>query len=112
MCVAIVTHTIHQYLRIMNKPENPKWEEKSREYLRDKILPRLQEIQRDVFGKNKVGLDIDVEPEGKYIVCHAYTIMYGKVNKYLHLHLNCVLDREKLESEYKRLTDFIKVHSA
>lgn len=111
MCVAIVTHTIYQYLRIMNKTENPKWEEQ-RKYLRDKILPRLQEIQRDVFGKNKVGLEIDVEPEGKYIVCHAYTIMYGKVNKYLYLHLSCVLDREKLESEYKRLTDFIKEHSA
>lgn len=112
MCVAIVTHTIHQYLRIMNKPESSNWEVKSREYLRDKILPRLQEIQRDVFGKNKVGLEVDVEPEGKYIVCHAYTIMYGKVNKYLHLHLSCVLDREKLESEYEKLTDFIKVHSA
>lgn len=112
MCVAVVTHTIYQYLRIMNKTENPKWEVKSREYLRDKILPRLQEIQRDMFGKGKVGLEIDVEPEGKYIVCHAYTIMYGKVNKYLHLHLSCVLDREKLESEYKRLTDFIKEHSA
>ena len=96
----------------MNKSENPNWEEKSREYLRNKILPRLQEIQRDVFGNNKVGLDVDVEPEGKYIVCHAYTIMYGKVNKYLHLHLSCVLDREKLESEYEKLTDFIKVHSA
>lgn len=96
----------------MNKSENPNWEEKSREYLRNKILPRLQEIQRDVFGKNKVGLEVDVEPEGKYIVCHAYTIMYGKVNKYLHLHLSCVLDREKLECEYKRLTDFIKEHSA
>ena len=65
----------------MNKTENPNWEEKSREYLRDKILPRLQEIQRDMFGKGKVGLEIDVEPEGEYIVCHAYTIMYGKVNK-------------------------------
>lgn len=85
----------------MKKLENPKWEEKSREYLRNKILPRLQEIQRDIFGKNKIGLEVDVDPEGKYIVCHAYTIMYGKVNKYLHLHLSCVLDREKLESEYE-----------
>ena len=72
----------------MKKLENPKWEE------------------------NKIGLEVDVDPEGKYIVCHAYTIMYGKVNKYLHLHLSCVLDREKLESEYEKLTDFIKVHSA
>lgn len=111
MCVAVVTHTIHQYFKIMKKLENPKWEE-CRNYLRNTILPRLQEIQRDMFGKGKVGLEIDVEPEGEYIVCHAYTIMYGKVNKYLHLHLSCVLDREKLESEYKRLTDFIKEHSA
>ena len=95
----------------MKKLENPKWED-CRYYLRNTILPRLQEIQRDMFGKGKVGLEIDVEPEGKYIVCHAYTSMYGKVNKYLHLHLSCVLDREKLESEYKRLTDFINKYSA
>lgn len=95
----------------MKKLEYPQWEE-CRDYLRNTILPRLQEIQRDVFGKNKVGLEVDVAPEGKYVVCHAYVIMYGKVSKYLHLHLSCVLDREKLESEYKRLTDFIKEHSA
>ena len=95
----------------MKKLENPKWED-CRYYLLNTILPILQEIQRDMFGNGKVGLEIDVEPEGKYIVCHAYTIMYGKVNKYLHLHLSCVLDREKMESEYKRLTDFIKEHSA
>ena len=95
----------------MKKLENSKWED-GRDYLRNTILPRLQEIQRDMFGKGKVGLEIDVEPEGKYIVCHAYTIMYGKVNKYLHLHLSCVLDREKLESEYEKLTDFINKYSA
>ena len=94
----------------MKKLENSKLED-GRAYLRNKILPRLHEIQRDMFGKGKVGLEIDVEPEGKYIVCHAYTIMYGKVNKYLHLHLSCVLDREKLESEYEKLTDFINKYS-
>ena len=95
----------------MKKLENPKWED-GRDYLRDNILHRLHEIQRDMFGNGKVGLEIDVDPEGKYIVCHAYTMMYGKVNKYLHLHLSCVLDIENLECEYKRLTDFIKEHSA
>ncbi len=95
----------------MKKLENPKWED-CRDYLRENILPRLQEIQRDVFGNGNVGLEIDVDPEGKYIVCHAYTIMYGKVNKYLHLHLSFVLGRENLECEYNRLTDFIKEHSA
>ena len=48
----------------MKKLENPKWED-CRDYLRDKILPRLQEIQRDMFGNGKVGLEIDVDPEGK-----------------------------------------------
>ena len=72
----------------------------------------MDRILKQDLSKNKVGLEVDVDPEGKYIVCHAYTIMYGKVNKYLHLHLSCVLDREKLECEYKRLTDFIKEHSA
>ena len=95
----------------MKKLENPKWED-CRDYLRDKILPRLHEIQSDIFCNGKVGLEIDVDPEGKYIVCHAYTIMYGKVNKYLHLHLSCVLDSENLECEYKRLTEFLKKYLA
>ena len=95
----------------MKKLENPKWED-GRDYLRDKILPRLQEIQRDMFCNGNVGLEIDVDPEGKYIVCHAYTIMYGKVNKYIHLHLSCVDSREEIDSEYEKLTDFIKKYTA
>ena len=95
----------------MKKLENPKWED-CRYYLRNTILPRLQEIQRDMFGNGKVGLEIDVDPEGKYIVCHAYTIMYGKVNKYLHLHLSCVLDREDMDKEYNKLAEFLKKYSA
>lgn len=76
------------------------------------LLRKLQEIQRDVFGKNKVGLEIDVEPEGKYIVAHAYTFKNGKVNKYLHLHLSSTYSSEKLKLDYEKLTDFIKEHSA
>lgn len=76
------------------------------------LLRKLHEIQRDVFNKGKVGLEIDVDPDGKYIVVHAYTFKYGKVDKYLHLHLSNVFSSEKLKLEYEKLTDFIKVHLA
>lgn len=76
------------------------------------LLRKLQEIQRDVFNKGKVGLEIDVDPDGRYIVVQAYTFKYGKVDEYLHLHLSNVFSSEKLKLEYEKLTDFIKVHLA
>lgn len=107
MCVAVVTHTIHQYLRIMKKLENPKWED-CRDYLRDKILPRLQEMQLDLFGNEKIIFEISVGKNGEYI--SVYTNVSSDDS--LYLHLSCVDSREEINSELADLTDFIKEHTA
>ena len=107
MCVAIVTHTIHQYLRIMKKLENPKWEE-CREYLRKEVMPRLQGMQRDLFGDEKLIFEISVGKKGEYI--SVYTNV--SADDSLYLHLSCVDSREEIDSELAKLTDFIKEHSA
>ena len=107
MCVAVVTHTIHQYLRIMKKLENPKWED-CRDYLRDKILPRLQEMQLDLFGNEKMIFEISVGKNGEYI--SVYTNVSSDDS--LYLHLSCVDSREEINSELADLTDFIKEHTA
>ena len=110
MCVAVVTHTIHQYLRIMKKLENPKWEE-SREYLRDTILPSLQEIQRDLFGNEELYFEIDMGRNGEYV--SVFINGSGKKDKdNLFLCLSCVCSREKIDSELADLTDFIKKYIA
>ena len=108
--MAVVTHTIHQYLRIMKKLENPKWEE-SREYLRDTILPSLQEIQRDLFGNEELYFEIDMGRNGEYV--SVFINGSGKKDKdNLFLCLSCVCSREKIDSELADLTDFIKKYIA
>ena len=107
MCVAFVTHTIHQYFKIVKKLGNPKWEE-CRDYLRSKILPRLQEMQRDLFGNEKLIFEISVGKKGGYI--SVYTNV--SADDALYLNLSCVDSREEIDSELADLTDFIKEHTA
>lgn len=52
----------------MKKLENPKWEE-CRDYLRSKILPRLQEMQRDLFGNEKLIFEISVGKKENIFPC-------------------------------------------
>ena len=91
----------------MNKLENPKWEE-CRDYLRSKVLPRLQEMQRDLFGNEKLIFEISVGKKGEYI--SVYTNVSS--DDALYLHLSCVDSREEIDSELAKLTDFIKEHTA
>lgn len=96
----------------MKKLENPKWEE-CRDYLRDKILPRLQEMQRDIFGNKKLFVTMAIGLNGAYI--SVSVSVFDECDKiadsfYPKFFFND--SNEQLESEYKRLTDFIKEHSA
>lgn len=94
----------------MKKLENPKWE-KSREYLRDTILPSLQEIQRDLFGNEELYFEIDMGRNGEYV--SVFINDSGKKDKdNLFLCLSCVDSREEIDSELADLTDFIKEHTA
>lgn len=110
MCVAFVTHTIHQYFKIMKKLEYPKWEE-CRDYLRKVVLPRLQEMQRDLFGNEQMHFGANVGSNGEYISVQASRV--GDENhELLYLIMSCVDKREKIESDLTRLTDFIKKYTA
>ena len=111
MCVAFVTHTIHQYFKIMKKLENPKWEE-CRDYLRSKILPRFQEMQRDTFGIEFFNLEVGVGTSGRYISVYASIIIDDEVLDSISLHLSIFDSREQIESDLTSLTNFIKEYSA
>lgn len=94
----------------MKKLENQKWEE-SREYLRDTILPSLQEIQRDLFGNEVLYFEIDMGRNGEYI--SVFINVSGKKDKdNLFLCLSCVCSLEKIDSDYYRIESFIKKYSA
>lgn len=94
----------------MKKLEETKWEE-SREYLRDTILPSLQEIQRDLFGNEELYFEIDIGRNGEYV--SVFVNVFGKKDKdNLYLCLSCVYSREKIDSDYDRIVSFIKKYSA
>ena len=94
----------------MKKLENQKWEE-SREYLRDTILPSLQEIQRDLFGNEELYFEIDMGRNGEYV--SVFINVSGKKYKdNLFLCLSCVCSREKIDSDYYRIASFIKKYTA
>lgn len=95
----------------MKKLEYPKWEE-CRDYLRNTILPRLQEIQRDTFGDEKLYFGVAVGTNGEYISAHASAKTGEKDLDTKYLILSCVDSREEIDSELADLTDFIKEHIA
>lgn len=95
----------------MKKLENPKWEE-CRDYLRSKVLPRLQEIQRSTFGIEFFNLEVGVGTSGRYISVYASIIIDDEVLDSISLHLSIFDSREEIESGCTKLTDFIKEYTA
>lgn len=91
----------------MKKLENPKWEE-CREYLRKVVMHKLQKMQRDLFGNEKLIFEISVGKNGEYI--SVYTNV--SADDALYLNLSCVDSREEIDSELEDLADFIKEHTA
>ena len=95
----------------MKKLENPKWEER-RDYLRNIILPRLQETQRDLFGNEFLTLEVGVGPSGRYVTAYASVVIDGEILDSVSLHLSVFDGQEWIESEYMELTEFIKEYLA
>lgn len=95
----------------MKKLENPKFEE-CRDYLRNTILHRLQEMQRDLFGNEILTLETDIGTNGKFVTAFCSVIINNVIRDRISLHLCVYDDREKIDSDYARLTDFIKKYSA
>ena len=95
----------------MKKLENPKWKD-VRDYMRDKILPRLQEIQRDLFGDEYLTINVSTGPNGEYVTAYAAIMKCGEMQDNIFVHL-CVYDsREKIDFEYGKLLNFLVLYQA
>lgn len=95
----------------MKKLENPKLEER-RDYLRNVILPRLQGMQRDLFGNEILTLETDIGTDGRFVTAFSAVIINGVIRDRISLHL-CIYDsREKIDSDYTKLLNFIVLHMA
>lgn len=95
----------------MKKLENPEWQERI-EDLRINILPRLQEMQRDMFGIEFFNLEVGVGASGRYISVYASIIIDDEVLDSISLHLSIFDSREQIESDLTSLTNFIKEYLA
>lgn len=95
----------------MKKLENPKLEE-CRDYLRNFILPRLQEIQRDLFGDEFFTIEVGVGSDGRYVTVFASVVIGGEILDSISLHLSVFDGQECIESECIELTEFIKKYIA
>ena len=84
------------------------------EYIRSIILPQLQEIQRDVFGNDKLFVTMSTGLNGAYVSVSVsvFDEQRDKIVDSFYPKFFFNDSNEQLEYEYKRLTDFIKEHSA
>lgn len=95
----------------MKKLENPKWEE-CRDYLRSKILPRLQEMQRDLFGDDHLTINVSVGPNGEYVTAYAAIMKCGEMQSNIFVHLCVYESREDIDSGYTKFLNFLVLYQA
>lgn len=95
----------------MKKLENAKWEEK-RNYLRNVILPKLQGMQRDLFGDEYLATNVSVGPNGEYVTAYAAIMKCDEMKDNIFVHLSVYDSREKIDSEYGKLLNFLVLYQA
>ncbi len=95
----------------MKKLENTKWEEK-RNYLRNVILPKLQGMQRDLFGDEYLTTNVSVGPNGEYVTAYAAIMKCDEMKDNIFVHLSVYDSREKIDSEYGKLLNFLVLYQA
>ena len=94
----------------MKKLMYPEWEE-GRKYLRIEILPRLHEMQRDLFGTEDLLMNMTINRNGEHI-CASIAIFEGEeISRSIFVNFFCTNSIEEIESEYTKLTDFIKKYT-
>ena len=88
--------------------------EKRKDYLRSNVLPRLQEIQRDIFGNEKLFVTMATGLNGAYISVSVSVLEEerDKISDSFYPKFFFNDSNEQLESEYEKLTDFIKKYTA
>lgn len=95
----------------MKKLLNPRWEE-GREYLRSKILPRLHDMQRDLFGDEYLTINVSVGPNGEYVTAYAAIMKGGEMQDNIFVHLCAYDSRENIDFEYGKLLNFLVLYQA
>lgn len=95
----------------MKKLENTKWEEK-RNYLRNVILPKLQGMQRDLFGDEYLTTNVSVGPNGEYVTAYAAIMKCDEMKDNIFVHLSVYDSREKIDSECGKLLNFLVLYQA
>lgn len=95
----------------MKKLENTKCEE-GREYLRSNILPRLQGMQRDLFGDEYLTTNVSVGPNGEYVTAYAAIMKCGEMQDNIYVHLCAYDSREEIDFEYTKFLKFIVLYMA
>lgn len=95
----------------MKNLKHPEWEE-GREYLRSKILPRLHEMQRDLFGNEDLLIGVTTNRDGIHISANVSIFEGNEISSFILVNFFCTNSIEQIEAEYTKLTDFIKKHTA
>lgn len=86
------------------------------EYILSTILPKLQEIQREVL-KNQSRLSLDVSVSNKngegHISCFACVMNdMGEITDTCYPRFICVCSKEEMDERLNELKEFIKKHLA
>lgn len=88
---------------------------KNEEYINSTILPKLQEIQRDLLGTpSKLSFEVSARNDGKvYINSFVCTRNdNGNIIDSCNVRFLFVDSREEMDEEYNKLVEFIKKYSA
>lgn len=95
----------------MKKLENTKLEER-RDYLRNTVLPKLQGMQRDLFGDEYLTTNVSVGPNGEYVTAYAAIMKCDEMQNNIFVHLSVYDSREKIDFEYGKLLNFLVLYQA
>lgn len=84
------------------------------EYIRSTILPKLQEIQRDLAG-NLPGVSFNVRVDGDTGSMSAHASVFDdtcKITDRCTVNFFHMDKKEEIDDEYNKLAEFIKKYSA
>lgn len=95
----------------MKKLKYPEWEEK-RNYLRNTVLPKLQGMQRDLFGDEYLTINVSVGPNGEYVTAYAAIMKCDEMKDNIFVHLSVYDSRENIDFEYGKILNFLVLYQA
>lgn len=84
---------------------------KNEEYINTTILPKLQEIQRDLLGTpSNLSIDVSARNDGKgYVTSFVCTRNdNGNIIDSCHVRFLYVDSKEEMDEKYNKLVEFIK----